>query len=120
MVACSLAFATSRSQRLAARFPRVDTRQAELGFTDLKRIAINGVRLSLKQKGIHAFGECGRSHNAKNRKRQGKAGPQCHLIRTPDPAHNESQYRPQQLPGAYWPGDRDAFVRHRATRNHRV
>ena len=120
MVACSLAFATSRSQRLAARFPRVDTIQAESGFADLKCIAINGARLSLQQEGIHGFDECWRSPNAKNRKRQGKAGPQCHLIRTPDPAHNESQYRPLQLPGAYWPGDRDAFVRHRTTRNQRA
>ena len=99
---------------------RINAVQPQPRITHLQRIAINRTRLALQQDGIDALGRDRRGSQAQNQQRESECSVWFTQFRTPDPVHNESQYRPQQLPGAYWPGGRDAFAMRRTTRNHRA
>jgi len=99
---------------------RINAVQPQPRITHLQRIAINRTRLALQQDGIDALGFSRCCSNANSKQGNSKHRVWSSHFRASDPAHNESQYKPQRLPEAYWPGGRDAFAMRRTTRNHRA
>ena len=103
-----------------SKLRRVNAMQTKPRITHLQGVAINRARLALQQDRLHALGRDRRGSQAQNQQRESECSVWFSHFRTPDPVHTGIQCRPQQLPEAYWPGDRDAFAMRHTTRNHRA